>query len=75
MSTTSKRWKDEAGRATVEADFNQMKKYCKIIRVICHTQVTDVLVGGGVTGIIPYFIGLISSFHNPVIHHGVLNFL
>lgn len=40
MSTTSKRWKDEAGRATVEADFNQMKKYCKIIRVICHTQLS-----------------------------------
>ena len=57
MSTTSKRWKDEAGRATVEADFNQMKKYCKIIRVICHTQVTDVLVGGGLQGSSPTLLG------------------
>ena len=35
----SARWKDDAGKAVIEADFAKMKKYCKVIRVICHTQV------------------------------------
>eukprot|EP00731_Ephydatia_muelleri_P029298 Em0020g942a len=38
FTKASARWKDEAGKATIEADFDTMKKYCKVIRVICHSQ-------------------------------------
>lgn len=39
FNRASARWKDEAGMKSIEADFNKLKKYCKIIRAICHTQV------------------------------------
>jgi len=32
------RWADEEGKKTIANDFERMKKYCKIIRVIAHTQ-------------------------------------
>lgn len=38
FSKASKRWGDEDGKSAIENDFNTMKKYCKVIRVICHTQ-------------------------------------
>jgi len=34
----SKKWQDEQGKKMIEKDFAQMKKYCKVIRVIAHTQ-------------------------------------
>lgn len=34
-----KKWQDEAGKRQLEKDFAAMKKYCKVIRVIMHTQV------------------------------------
>merc|ERR1712179_726299 len=34
----AKNWKDETGKKEIEKDFNKMKKYCKVIRVIAHTQ-------------------------------------
>lgn len=37
----SKKWQDEAGKKEIERDFAKMKKYCKVIRVIVHTQVND----------------------------------
>ena len=40
FTKASQRWKDDGGKASIEEDFNKMKKYCKIIRVICHTQVS-----------------------------------
>uniref|UniRef100_A0A8C9U9X8 Ribosomal protein L3 like n=1 Tax=Serinus canaria TaxID=9135 RepID=A0A8C9U9X8_SERCA len=33
-----KKWQDEAGKRQLEKDFAAMKKYCKVIRVIMHTQ-------------------------------------
>uniref|UniRef100_A0A8D2M601 60S ribosomal protein L3-like n=1 Tax=Zonotrichia albicollis TaxID=44394 RepID=A0A8D2M601_ZONAL len=33
-----KKWQDEAGKKQLEKDFAAMKKYCKVIRVIMHTQ-------------------------------------
>ena len=39
FTKASKRWKDEAGKVAIDQDFEKMKKYCKVIRVICHTQV------------------------------------
>lgn len=38
FSKATKRWGDEDGKSAIENDFNTMKKYCKVIRVICHTQ-------------------------------------
>nr|P49149.2 RecName: Full=Large ribosomal subunit protein uL3; AltName: Full=60S ribosomal protein L3 [Toxocara canis]AAA92285.1 ribosomal protein L3 [Toxocara canis] len=34
----AKKWQDEDGRKSIEADLNKMKKYCSKIRVIAHTQ-------------------------------------
>jgi len=34
----AKKWKDENGRKEIEKDFQKMIKYCKVIRVIAHTQ-------------------------------------
>lgn len=34
-----KKWQDEDGKRQLEKDFAAMKKYCKVIRVIVHTQV------------------------------------
>jgi len=39
FSKSSKKWQDEAGKKEIERDFAKMKKYCKVIRVIAHTQV------------------------------------
>ncbi|XP_077618912.1 ribosomal protein uL3-like [Crocuta crocuta] len=33
-----KRWRDAEGRKQLQKDFAAMKKYCKVIRVIVHTQ-------------------------------------
>nr|XP_033770402.1 60S ribosomal protein L3-like [Geotrypetes seraphini] len=33
-----KKWQDQEGKKQLEKDFQAMKKYCKIIRVIVHTQ-------------------------------------
>ncbi|KAL3876054.1 hypothetical protein ACJMK2_033939 [Sinanodonta woodiana] len=38
FTKASKKWTDEAGKREIERDFHKMKKYCKVIRVICHTQ-------------------------------------
>ncbi|XP_063046769.1 large ribosomal subunit protein uL3-like [Engraulis encrasicolus] len=35
----SKKWTDETGKKQLEKDFDAMKKYCSVIRVIVHTQV------------------------------------
>jgi len=35
----AKKWQDESGKKEIEKDFQKMKKYCKVIRVICHTQI------------------------------------
>jgi large subunit ribosomal protein L3e len=34
----SKKWSDETGKKEIEKDFKKMAKYCKVIRVIAHTQ-------------------------------------
>lgn len=35
----SKKWQDETGKKQLDKDFERMKKYCSIIRVIVHSQV------------------------------------
>jgi len=34
----AKKWQDEVGKKEIEKDFAKMKKYCKVIRIIAHTQ-------------------------------------
>eukprot|EP00794_Sanderia_malayensis_P009311 gene9311-10293_t len=38
FTKASKRWSDDQGKKSIEQDFEKMKKYCKVIRVITHTQ-------------------------------------
>jgi len=38
FSKASKKWSDEDGKKSIERDLDKMKKYCKVIRVIVHTQ-------------------------------------
>lgn len=45
-----KKWQDEDGKRQLEKDFAAMKKYCKVIRVIVHTQVRASPWGGGQGG-------------------------
>lgn len=35
-----KRWQDEEGKKQLEKDFASMKKYCQVIRILAHTQVS-----------------------------------
>lgn len=35
-----KKWQDEDGKKQLEKDFAAMKKYCQVIRIIAHTQVS-----------------------------------
>merc|ERR1712129_293415 len=32
------KWKDDVGKKEIEKDLNHIKKYCTVVRVICHTQ-------------------------------------
>jgi len=38
FSKYSQKWADESGKKALENDFKQMVKYCKVIRVLAHTQ-------------------------------------
>jgi len=34
----AKKWKDDEGKKSIEADLNKIKKYCTVVRIIAHTQ-------------------------------------
>lgn len=36
-----KKWQDDEGKKQLEKDFAAMKKYCQVIRVLAHTQVSS----------------------------------
>merc|ERR1711976_521396 len=38
FTKSSKKWQDDLGKKEIARDFAKMKKYCKVIRVIAHTQ-------------------------------------
>jgi len=38
FSKNAKKWQDDDGKKSIEADFAKMKKYCAVIRVLAHTQ-------------------------------------
>lgn len=39
FTKASKKWSDDLGKKSIENDFRKMLRYCKVIRVIAHTQV------------------------------------
>ncbi len=39
FTKAAKKWQDDQGKKEIEKEFQQMKKYCKVIRIIAHTQV------------------------------------
>lgn len=39
FTKASKKWHDDLGRKSIEADLKKIKKYCSVIRIIAHTQV------------------------------------
>jgi hypothetical protein len=50
FTKTSKKWQDELGRKSIEKNLRKLVKYCKVIRVIAHTQVIQSMVFGSVHG-------------------------
>jgi large subunit ribosomal protein L3e len=38
FTKSTKKWADEQGRKAIDRDLAKLKKYCKYIRVVCHTQ-------------------------------------
>merc|ERR1712038_1665402 len=38
FSKASAKWKDDLGKKEIEKDLGQIKKYCEVVRMICHTQ-------------------------------------
>jgi len=38
FTKTSKKWQDELGKKEIERDLAKIKKYCKVVRVVAHTQ-------------------------------------
>lgn len=39
FTKASKKWTDDLGKKSIENDFRKMLRYCKVIRVIAHSQV------------------------------------
>jgi len=39
FTKASKKWQDDLGKKSIERTFQKLAKYCKVIRVIAHTQV------------------------------------
>ena len=40
FTKASKKWTDDLGKKSIENDFRKMLRYCKVIRVIAHSQVS-----------------------------------
>merc|ERR1712112_762088 len=38
FTTYARRWADESGKKQIETDLNKIKKYCKVVRILAHTQ-------------------------------------
>merc|ERR1712227_451185 len=38
FTKASKKWEDDLGKKEIAKELNQIKKYCSVVRLICHTQ-------------------------------------
>lgn len=43
FTKSGRKWADDLGKKTIEANFKKMIRYCKVIRVIAHSQVRRIL--------------------------------
>lgn len=62
FTKSCKRWQEDLGKQEIERDLKKMKKYCKVIRVLAHTQmklmhrrqkkahIMEIQVNGGTVG-------------------------
>ena len=56
-----KKWQDDTGKKQLEKDFNSMKKYCQVIRIIAHTQVSTYRdLGGEALECFGHFAGILT---------------
>jgi len=39
FTNASKKWQDPVGKKLIDKDIKFMKKYCTVIRIVCHTQI------------------------------------
>lgn len=39
FTKASKKWTDDLGKKTIEDNFNKMIRYCKVVRILVHSQV------------------------------------
>jgi len=39
FTNASKKWQDEVGKKCIQKDLAKLKKYCKVVRIITHTQI------------------------------------
>jgi hypothetical protein len=40
FTKASKKWTDDLGKKSIEDNFNKMIRYCKVVRVLVHSQVS-----------------------------------
>merc|ERR1719175_203059 len=38
FTTYAKKWAEESGKKQIDSDLNKIKKYCKVVRILAHTQ-------------------------------------
>jgi hypothetical protein len=69
FTKTSKKWQDELGRKSIEKNFRKLVKYCKVIRVIAHTQVILSMVYGLVHGYSTYLVLVVTGMKAGVMSH------
>jgi len=41
FTKASKKWTDDLGKKSIEENFNKMIRYCKVVRLIVHSQVSS----------------------------------
>jgi large subunit ribosomal protein L3e len=41
FTKASKKWTDDLGKKSIEDNFNKMIRYCKVVRLIVHSQVSS----------------------------------
>jgi len=40
FTKASKKWTDDLGKKSIEDNFNKMIRYCKVVRILVHSQVS-----------------------------------
>ena len=70
FTRVSKKWEDDAGKKDIDKDLNAIKKYCKVVRAICHTQVSHLVYMVAIVILISTIDGLDRPKAKESTHHG-----